>query len=69
MAKVYSKHTAPLGLPGPAVVLGGVELQPGDNEVADAAWEAAAENPTVKQWLSTGLVVDMTPAKASARKA
>lgn len=68
MAKVVNKHTAPLGLPGPAMGLGGVELQPGENDVPDALWAVASENPTVKHWLAIDLVVDMKPAPA-ARKA
>lgn len=57
MPLVQNKHTASLGLPGVAVALGGIELQPGDNQVDDKVWAAAKDNDCVKVWLSAGLII------------
>lgn len=66
MATIVSRHGAALGLPGPAAVLGGVELAPGSNQVDDAAWLAAKDNDAVKAWLSCGLILEETPPPAPA---
>ena len=64
MVLVKNKHTASLGMPGVAVALGGVELQPGDNQVDDKVWAAAKDNDCVKAWLSAGLLVVPSPEPA-----
>lgn len=57
MARVHNKHSAPLGLPGPSVALGGVELAPGANDIDDGVWAEAAKAAQVQAWLKSELII------------
>jgi hypothetical protein len=59
---VRNNHSAPLGLPGQSVALGGVELQPGDNDIDAAVWAEAAKAAQVQAWIKAKtVVVDEAP--------
>lgn len=49
MARVTSKHDAPLGIPG------GPSLRPGATVWVDQ-WDILRENSVVKAWLDAGLI-------------
>lgn len=66
MATVISRHTSALGLPGLPVALGGVELQPGANQVDDKAWAGMQDNTCVQAWLASGLLEAVLPPAAPA---
>ena len=60
MAKIVSRHTAPLGLPGGTFMRPGVPV-----EVAD--WRSMRHHGVVKQWLAAGVieVVEASPEEAA----
>lgn len=52
--RVLNQYTAPLGLPGPSIALGGPgELAVGANDIDDGAWMKAKESQQVQAWLKS----------------
>lgn len=68
--RVLNQYTAPLGLPGPSVALGGPdELAVGANEVDDAVWAEASKSAQVQAWLKSDPPLVVVSEAPKSRKA